>query len=91
MAETLHKAQDNSVKAILSENELFSEFLKSFVPIEILSDVSPSDIEDVTERLISLISEQKDGDTIKRVNLKGNAPLFVITIVEHESKLPRTV
>ncbi|MCL1882340.1 MAG: Rpn family recombination-promoting nuclease/putative transposase [Defluviitaleaceae bacterium] len=84
---TLHKAKDNSVKAILSEHELFAEFLKSFLPLEILSDVSSSDIEDVTERLISLISEQKDGDTIKRVNLKGNTPLFVITIVEHESKV----
>jgi len=83
----LHKAKDNSVKAILSEHELFAEFLKSFLPLEILSDVSSSDIEDVTERLISLISEQKDGDTIKRVNLKGNTPLFVITIVEHESKV----
>jgi hypothetical protein len=87
LAETIHKAQDNSVKAILSENELFAEFLKNFIPVEVLSDVSPSDIEDVTERLISLISEQKDGDTIKRVNLKGNTPLFVITIVEHESKV----
>lgn len=83
----MHKAKDNSVKAILSEHELFAEFLKSFLPLEILSDVSSSDIEDVTERLISLISEQKDGDTIKRVNLKGNTPLFVITIVEHESKV----
>ena len=87
MAETIHKAQDNSVKAILAEHELFAEFLKSFVPVEILRDVSPSDIEDVTERLISLIAEQKDGDTIKRINLKGKASLFVIAIVEHESKV----
>jgi len=87
LTETIHKAQDNSVKAILAEHELFAEFLKSFVPVEILNDVSPSDIEDVTERLISLIAEQKDGDTIKRINLKGKAPLFVIAIVEHESKV----
>ena len=55
MAKTIYKAKDNSIKAILSEPELFADFLKNFVPVEILSDVSPDDIEDVTERLISLV------------------------------------
>ena len=72
---------------ILAEPELFVEFLRNFVPVDVLKDISPADIEDVTERLISLISEQKDGDTIKRINLKGDKPLFVIAIVEHESKV----
>jgi len=71
---------------ILGEPELFAEFLRDFIQLEIFKDISPSDIEDVPERLISLIAEQKDGDTIKRVNLKGES-LFVITIVEHESKV----
>jgi len=34
-----------------------------------------------------LVSEQKDGDTIKRINLKDGTPLFVIAIIEHESKV----
>jgi len=75
------------MKLILGEPELFAEFLCSFTSLEIFKDVAPSDIEDVPERLISLVSEQKDGDTIKRVNLKDGTPLFVITIVEHESKV----
>jgi len=83
----IHKARDNSIKLILSEPELFAEFLRCFTSLEIFKDVAPSDIEDVPERLISLVSEQKDGDTIKRINLKGGTPLFVITIVEHESKV----
>ncbi|MCL2225752.1 MAG: Rpn family recombination-promoting nuclease/putative transposase [Defluviitaleaceae bacterium] len=83
----IHKAKDNSVKAMLSEPELFAEFLRNFIPVEILKDVAPSDIEDVSDRLLSLVSEQKDGDTIKRINLKDGKPLFVIAIVEHESKV----
>jgi hypothetical protein len=75
------------MKAILSEPELFADFIRSFIPIEILKDIKPSDIEDVSERLISLVSEQKDGDTIKRINLKDGTPLFVIAIIEHESKV----
>jgi len=36
---------------------------------------------------LSLVSEQKDGDTIKRINLQDGNPLFVIAIIEHESKV----
>jgi len=68
----IHKVKDNSVKVILAEPELFAEFLRDFIPIDILRDVTPSDIEDMTERLISLVSEQKDGDTIKRINLNNH-------------------
>jgi len=45
---TIHKARDNSVKAILAEPELFVEFIKDFIPIGILQDISPEDVEDVT-------------------------------------------
>jgi len=83
----IHKAKDNSVKSILAEPELFAEFLRNFIPIDILKDVAPANIEDISERLISLVSEQKDGDTIKRVNLNDGKSLFVIAIVEHESKV----
>lgn len=75
------------MKIILDEPELFAEFLRNFIPIDILKNVSPSNIEDISERLISLVSEQKDGDTIKRVSLDDGNSLFVITIVEHESKV----
>jgi len=83
----IHKAKDNSIKAILDEPILFADFIRNFIPIDIFKDIAPSDIEDVTERLLSLVSEQKDGDTIKRIQLKGGKSLFVIAIVEHESKV----
>ena len=75
------------MKTILAEPELFVEFLRDFIPIKILHDIAPENIEDMTERLISLVSEQKDGDTIKRINLDDGKSLFVIAIVEHESKV----
>ena len=83
----IHKAKDNSAKAILDEPEIFAAFLRDFVPLDILKGVSPEDIGDGPERLLSLIAEQKDGDTVKRINLKGDRPLFVIAIVEHQSKV----
>ena len=81
----IRKAKDTSLKLILDEPELFVEFIRNFVPIDILKDVSTSDVEDMTDRLLPLLSEQKDLDTIKRINLKSGTPLFVITIIDHES------
>jgi len=83
--EVIRKAKDTSLKLILDEPELFVEFLRDFVPIDMLKNISPADVEDVSERLLPLQMEQKDLDTIKRVNLKGDRPLFVITVVDHES------
>ena len=83
----IHKTRDNSAKMILSEPELFAEFLRDFVPIEALKDVEPSDIEDISERMLSLILGLKDGDTVKRIRLKDGRSLFVIAIVEHLSSV----
>ena len=83
----IRTSKDTSLKLVLNEPELFVEFLRDFVPIEILKDIDPKDVEDVTERLLPLLSEQKDLDTVKRVNLKEGKPLFVITIVDHESSV----
>ena len=49
--------------------------------------VDPADIEDITERFIPLFTDQKDSDVVKRVNLKGDTPFFVISVVEHESEV----
>jgi len=81
----IRKAKDTSLKLILDEPELFVEFIRDFINIDILKDISPADVEDVTDRLLPLLTEQKDLDTIKRINLKDKSPLFVITIVDHES------
>ena len=86
--EVIKKAKDNSIKMVLDEPEMFVSFLKDFIPIDILKDIEPSDIEDVTTSLLTLVAEQKDSDTIKRIKLKGDTtPLFIIAVVEHESKV----
>ena len=52
----LHKAKDNSFKLIFNEPELFIEFLKDFVPVDILKDVTPTD--NVPENEISTVTER---------------------------------
>ena len=63
------------------------EFLKDYIPVDILKDVTAVDIEDMTERFLPLFQDSKDSDTVKRINLKGTTPLFVIAILEYESQV----
>ena len=88
--EPVHKLKDNAYKLIFGEPEMFVDFLKNFIPIEILKRVKPEDIEDITERFLPLFSDNKDSDTVKRVRLPGDKPLFVIGIIEHESEVNYT-
>ncbi|MDR0817233.1 MAG: Rpn family recombination-promoting nuclease/putative transposase, partial [Clostridiales Family XIII bacterium] len=83
----IRKAKDGSFKVIFNEPEFFAEFIRDFVDIDILKDIEPSDIEDISERFLPLFQEGKDSDTVKRIDIKGDAPLFVVTILEHESKV----
>jgi len=81
----IHKAKDNCFKLIFDEAELFVEFLRDYVPIDMLKDINPEDIEDISERFLPLFQDNKDSDTVKRINLKNHPPLFVIAILEYSS------
>jgi hypothetical protein len=83
----IRHVKDNSIKVLLGNHDLFVQFLHDFIPIDALKEVSPEDIEDLSERFLPLYQESRDSDTVKRINLKNNPPLFVIAIVEHESKV----
>jgi hypothetical protein len=82
----LRNAKDNSFKLIFGNHELFVQFLRDFIHIDLLKDLRPEDIEDVRERYVPLFHDSKESDTVKRINLKGS-PLFVIAIVEQESEV----
>ncbi|MCL2070368.1 MAG: Rpn family recombination-promoting nuclease/putative transposase [Treponema sp.] len=83
----IHNTADNSFKRIFDDHRLFVDFIKDFIQIEILEDIKPEDIEDISERFLPLFQENRDADTVKRINLKGPTPLFVIAVLEHESKV----
>ncbi|GHV74146.1 hypothetical protein AGMMS49940_14480 [Spirochaetia bacterium] len=82
----IYHAKDNSFKLILGNPELFAEFLRDYLNIELLKDVRPEDIEDISERFLPLFQDNQDSDTVKRITLKG-APVFIIALVEHESRV----
>ncbi|GMO39816.1 MAG: hypothetical protein Ta2B_19620 [Termitinemataceae bacterium] len=92
-----------AIQLIFKSNELFVEFLRDFVPVDILKNVSVDDIEDVTTNYPSLEHNEKSSDTVKKINLKSQhianerqsengttndvQLVFVITLLEHQSSV----
>jgi predicted transposase/invertase (TIGR01784 family) len=83
----VYHAKDNSFKLIFNQNELFIQFLKNFLHLDILKNVRPEDVQDMNRRFLPLFQDSRESDTVKRIILPDNSPLFVIAIVEHESKV----
>ena len=69
---------------------LCAQFLRGYTDIELLKDVQPEDIEDVTNRFIPVWQEERDSDTVKKIHLKNQGEmdtLYLITLIEHQTKV----
>lgn len=80
------KVSDNAAKLMFGDSILCAEFLRNYVDIDLLKDVRPEDIEDISERFLPLWQEGRDSDSVKKICING-MPVFLITIIEHQSKV----
>lgn len=85
-AVTNQHIKDSGAKLIFKDPILCAEFLRGYVDIEILKNVQPEDIEDISERFVSMWQEERDSDSVKKIRVKENS-LYLITIVEHQSNV----
>lgn len=84
------KIKDNGAKLIFRDPVLCAQFLRGYTDIELLKDVQPEDIEDITEQFLPLLQEARDSDSVKKIHLKGNSyidTLYVIALIEHQTKV----
>ena len=81
-----NKAKDNGAKLVFDDPVLCAQFLRGYVDIDLLKNVQPEDIEDISERFLPMWQEGRDSDSVKLIHLK-ELPLFLITIIEHQSKI----
>ncbi len=82
---------DSSSKIIFDDKILCSQFLRDYIDLPYLRDVQPDDIEDVSEQFVSLFSEERNADRVKRVNIRNENPFFLISLIEHKSKVDYNV
>jgi hypothetical protein len=87
MTKVPRETKDDGFKTILGNPFLFVQFLRDFVNIDILKNVQPEDIEDISERFVTMGLDSQEGDTVKKINLKGREPLFVVGLAEHQQKV----
>ena len=83
------KVADSGGKMIFENDTLCSQLLRDYSGIEVLKDVKPEDIEDVTERFIPMFTEEREADVVKKVHLSGED--IFITLIEHKSSIDYNV
>ena len=94
--------RDSSSKLIFGDNILCSQFLRDYADMEILKNIRPEDIEDVSERYVPLYSTERESDTVKKVNISRylpvpenenplELPLYIVSLIEHKTKVEYNV
>ncbi len=58
--------------------------------MDLLKDIQPEDIEDVTDRFIPMFTEERDADVVKQVHIPGGEDIF-IALIEHKSDVDYNV
>ena len=83
----LHNSQiyDSGGKIAFENPTLCSQLLKDYSNLDILKEVRPEDIEDMTERFIPMFSEERNADVVKKVHLPDGEDLFVLSLIEHKA------
>lgn len=62
--------RDVSNQEIFKNHVLCAQFLRNYSNCEVLANVQPEDIEDISERFTSIMGTKVEGDTIKRIRLR---------------------
>ena len=77
------------------DNLLCSQFLRDYVDLPGLKDVTSEDIEDVSDQFVPLFAEERNADRVKRIQLKkGNVeepPFFLVSLIEHKTQVEYNV
>lgn len=87
--------RDSSAKWIFGDPILCAQFLDGYVDIPMLKNVSPKDIEDVSNRYVHMFTEERNSDVVKRIHVRDEdgqeLPFFVISLIEHKNQVDYNV
>ena len=85
------QVKDSGGKIIFGDNTLCSQFLRDYIPLPYLKDVRPEDIEDVSDRFVPLFAQERNADRVKKVNIRGASPFFLVSLIEHKTHVDYNV
>lgn len=70
---------------------LCSQFLRDYIDLPFFKEISPEDIEDVTEQFVPLFAEERNADRVKKVHIKSGMSFFLVSLIEHKTKIDYNV
>lgn len=85
------RLRDSGCKIIFENNILCAQFLRDYIDLPCMKDIRPEDIEDVSAQFVPLVAEERNADSVKRVNIRGEVPFFIISLIEHKTKIDYNV
>lgn len=97
---------DSSSKLIFGDNILSTQFFRDYADMEILRNIRPEDVEDVSNRYVPLFATERESDTVKRIDIskyqdrqklslekngEHTLPLYIVSLIEHKTKVEYNV
>ena len=76
---------------MFDDSILCAQFLNDYVKGLEHIEIRPEDIEDVSERYVPLVGEERNSDIVKRINIPSKSPFYFITLIEHKTKVDYNV
>ena len=81
---------DQGAKIVFGDSTMCAQFLDGYIPIECLKGLKPEQIEDMSERFVSMWDSERDSDVVKKIHLSEDSDVYLIAIIEHQSKVDYT-
>lgn len=89
------RLKDCSAKRIFGDPILCAQFINGYVDIPLLKEVSPEDIEDVSNRYVHLYTEERNSDVVKKVAVRDadgrKTSFYIVSLIEHKNQVDYNV
>lgn len=83
--------KDSSSKLIFDDKDWCAQFLNDYVPIFHFGRIKPEDIEDVSEQFVPLFENERNADSVKKINIRDGEPFYLLSIIEHKTQVDYNV
>lgn len=82
---TIRETRDQGAKLVFEDPVLCAEFLRDYVHLDILKDITPEQITNISGRFISLWYDERESDTVNKITLLDGSEMYFIALIEHQS------
>jgi len=79
--------KDSIFKELFEDKEIFYDFLKAFLPKEIIDEIKVEDLKREQTELITKDYSTKRTDILYKIERKNNQEIYIYLLLEHQSRV----